>query len=346
MLMNSPSQSPPLPSLLLSIVIPAYNEGDQIYANLMHVSNAVSGLDYEIILVDDGSYDDTFEEAERARSAGFPVRPLELPTNRGKGRALYHGAAQARGEIIVFLDADLEIDPLYIERLLDKMQATDADVLIGVKSSKGSPFPVYRRWLSRVYQRLVAFLFGLPNTDTQTGIKLFKREVLREAIPRLSVSRFAFDVELLIAATRLGYRVEEAPVAVTYKRGTPSGRIGLRNMFGMLVDTLAIYYRASFWKWLQPGLGTRLWMLAFMIGVLLFGIGIGKLITPLTLRPPIKLIFSVLALQFLPTVLRDWLLVLGGAFLFTVSLIILNRRIMDAFANRDRGDFQGILRKR
>jgi glycosyltransferase involved in cell wall biosynthesis len=334
------------PNTDLSIVIPAYNEGDHIYANLMQVSSAISDLDYEILLVDDGSDDNTYEQAERAKADGCPVRLLRLPTNQGKGKALYHGASHSTGDTIAFLDADLEIDPIFIDQLLGKMKAADADVLIGAKSFKDSPFPVHRRWLSRLYQWLVAFLFGLPSTDTQTGIKLFKREVLLQAIPRLSVRRFAFDVELLIAATRLGYTIVEEPVSVTFKRGTQSGRIGLRHMLGMLMDTLAIYYRASFWKWLQPGVGTRLWMLALMIGILLFGIGVGKLITPLTLKPPIQQIFSILALQFLPRTLRDWLLVLSGGLLFTISLIILNRRIMDAFANRDKGDFQGILRKK
>jgi glycosyltransferase involved in cell wall biosynthesis len=337
-------QTPAPPEL--SVVIPAYNEAEHIYANLIEVCQTLADADCEIILVDDGSQDATSEEARRAQADGCPIKTLRLETNQGKGRALYAGAGYASGEIIGFLDADLEVAPGYMRHLLRKMEASGADVMIGTKSTMDSPFPAHRRWLSKLYRALVVFLFGLSIRDTQTGIKLFRREVLSQAIPRLSVSRFAFDVELLIAATRLGYTILEEPVQVTYRRKQVSSRISLRHMLGMFIDTMAIYYRASFWKWLQPGLGTRLWMLAFMLGVFMFGIGVGKLITPLTLKPPIKQIFSIIALQFLPLTLRDWLLVIAGGLLSVLSLVILNRRILDAFANRDKGDFQGILRRR
>lgn len=330
----------------LSVVIPAYNEAHHLHANLVQVCQTLADIDHEVILVDDGSQDATSQEAKLAQEDGCPVEILRLEINQGKGRALYRGAESAAGDIIAFLDADLEVDPGYLRRFLRIMQASSADVLIGTKSSSDSPFPLHRRWLSAVYRGLVRFLFGLSVRDTQTGIKLFRREVLSQAIPRLSVSRFAFDVELLIAAARFGYTIVEEPVEVTYRRNRPSSRIRLRHMFGMFIDTLAIYYRASFWKWLQPGLDARLWMLAFMLGVFMFGIGVGKLITPLTLKPPVKQIFSIIALQFLPLTLRDWLLVILGALLALISLIILNRRILDAFANRDKGDFQGILRRR
>jgi glycosyltransferase involved in cell wall biosynthesis len=329
-----------------SVVIPAYNEAEHLRGNLAQVCQTLAGVDYEIVLVDDGSQDGTLDEAKRAQEGEPRIRILPLETNQGKGKALYRGAEASSGRIIGFLDADLEIDPGYLPRLLKKMHDTGADALIGAKSSTESSFPLFRRLLSAVYRSLVRFLFGLSIHDTQTGIKLFKREVLTQAIPRLSVSRFAFDVELLIAATRLGYTILEVPVQVTYRREGASGRIRFAHMLGMFMDTLAIYYRASFWKWLQPGLGTRLWMLAFILGIFMFGIGVGKLITPLTLKPPIKQLFKIIAMQFLPLTVRDWLLVIFGALLTVVSLIILNRRILDAFANRDKGDFQGILRRR
>ncbi len=341
---GSPGGTPAVPDL--SVIIPAYNEAEHLCGNLAQVCHTLSGVDYEIVLVDDGSQDATLEEARRAQEGEPRIKLLRLETNQGKGNALYRGAEASSGKIIGFLDADLEVDPAYLPHLLHMMHDTGADALIGTKSSTESPFPFYRRLLSAVYRSFVRFLFGLSIHDTQTGIKLFKREVLTRAIPRLSVSRFAFDVELLIAATRLGYTILEEPVQVTYRREDAPGRIRFAHMLGMFTDTLAIYYRASFWKWLQPGLGTRLWMLAFILGIFMFGIGVGKLITPLTLKPPIKQLFRVIALQFLPLTLRDWLLVVSGALLTVVSLIILNRRILDAFANRDKGDLQGILRRR
>ncbi|HEY44800.1 MAG TPA: glycosyltransferase [Anaerolineae bacterium] len=330
----------------LSVIMPAYNESHHIYNNLQQVCKALSGLNFELITVDDGSQDSTFEESRRAATGGCPIKSLRLDVNQGKGKALSHGFSNSSGEIIAFLDADLEIGPEHILQLWDVMRSTGAEVIIGTKVNSLNSFPFIRRVLSYMYRRLISFLFGFSLTDTQTGIKLFKREVLEFSIPRLAVSRFAFDIELLVAASRFGYQIAEYPVSVAYNREGQTGRIGLRQMFGMLVDTLGIYYRASFWRWLQPGLVTKLWMIAFAVGLFLLGIGVGKLITPLVLQPPIKQIFRIIALQFLPLRLRDWILLGIGAVLLIVSLIKLNKSILDAFARRDHGDLNGIYRRK
>lgn len=335
-----------IPPTRLSVILPAYNESHHIYDNLQQVCKTLSGHNFEVIMVDDGSQDSTFEESQRVASGGCPVKSIRLDVNQGKGKALYHGFSNSSGEIIAFLDADLEIMPEYILQLWDVMRSTGAEVIIGTKVNSLKSFPFIRRVLSNMYRRLISLLFGFSLTDTQTGIKLFKREVLELSIPRLAISRFAFDIELLVAASRFGYQIAEYPVSFAYNREGRTGRIGLRQMVGMLIDTLAIYYRASFWRWLQPGLATKLWMIAFAIGLFLLGIGVGKLITPLVLQPPIKQIFRIIALQFLPLRLRDWILLGIGAVLLIVSLIKLNKSILDAFARRDHGDLNGIYRRK
>lgn len=335
-----------LASARLSVILPAYNEGHHLYANVAHVCAALQGCDYEVIVVDDGSHDNTFSESQRVMAEGLPVRAVRQEINRGKGAALFHGFQFTSGELVAFLDSDLEIAPEYVLRLWEVMRATGAEVVVGTKTPGESRFPLLRRLLSRVVRRGIAWLFGLSVKDTQTGIKLFKREVLELAIPRLTVSRFAFDIELLVAVTRFGYRVAECPVKMAYRRAGPMGRIGLQHLIRTLADTLAIYYRASFWRWLQPGWTTRLWMIAFVVGIFLLGLGIGKLLTPIVLQPPVRQIFYIVALQFLPHALRDWLLVIVGGGMLVMSLIQLNKSLLTAFARRDHGDLAGIFTRK
>jgi hypothetical protein len=157
------------------------------------------------------------------------------------------------------------------------------------------------------------------------------------------VRRFAFDVELLVAASRFGFRVIETPVDVRFQRKSSLERIRPRQIARMFVDTLSIYYHSSFWVWLSPALSTKLWMAAFVLGVLLLGIGLGKLLTPLVLTPPFKQIIYVVALQFLPLVLRDWLLVVGGGLLIVAALYRLNASLLNAFARKERKGLAEIL---
>ncbi len=330
----------------LSIILPAFNEGEHIYANIVRVCDTLKELDIELIVVDDGSADGTFTEAQRAQADGYPVKPVLQETNQGKGAALFRGFEFASAKRIAFLDADLEIIPEYVLELMSAMDESGADVVAGVKDMRDNQFPWLRRKMSGLYKKIVAFLFGLSITDTQTGIKLFKREVLEATVPRLRVSRFAFDIELLVAASRFGYQIAEYPVKLSYSRTGNLGRMNSRNIFGAFWDTLRIYNRASFWRWLEPSLSMRIWMVLFVIGIFLFGVGFGKLLTPVVLHGAVKSVFSILALQFLPHLLRDWLLLIGGGLLLLLALIQLNKKLLEAFLRRDRGDdLAGILRK-
>ncbi|MBC8335097.1 MAG: glycosyltransferase [Anaerolineales bacterium] len=332
--------------LTLSVILPAYNEGDNIYANILRICKTLLDYEFELIVVDDGSEDNTSQEAGRAVDDGYPVQVIHQEMNRGKGATLFNGVAYSKGARIAFLDADLEIVPEYLLSLLKVMDDTGADVVAGVKDMSDNQFPWARRMMSRVYRDSVAFLFGLAITDTQTGIKLFKREVLEATVPRLRVSRFAFDIELLVAASRFGYRIVEVPVKIAYQRTGSLGRMNSRNIFGSFFDTLSIYWRASFWRWLEPSLVMQIWMLLFAVGVFLFGVGVGKLLTPVILQGPVKQIFRIIALQFLPTNLRDWLLLIGGFFLIMFASIQLNKKLLEALVRRDRGDdLAGIFRK-
>ncbi len=331
---------------MLTVVIPAYNEGRHIYKNLLQVCATLQGLDFEVIVVNDGSGDDTDRECQRVQAEGYPVIALRLDVNLGKGAALVHGIHHARGDQIAFLDADLEIKPDHIHDLLRRMVETGADVVVGTRIPQLRRVPPLRRIMSRTYRGLINFLFDLSLSETQTGIKLFRREVLKDCLPRLTVKRFAFDLELIVAARRFGYKIAEAPVVVDYKRAASLERIRPGQILRMILDTGRIYYRASFWVWLQPGMAAKLWMVVLAVGIMVFGVGVGKILNDLSLASPVKDIFYIIALQFLPRPLRNGLLVLFGLILAGVAISQLNKILLAAFARLDRGDLAGILHKR
>jgi glycosyltransferase involved in cell wall biosynthesis len=230
---------------LISVVIPVYNEEERIERCLGETHTAMDelGATFEIILVDDGSDDETLALAHRAAAGYGNVRVVGYPENLGKGFALIEGAREAHGDLILFVDADLEVHPRQLGLLYAALIGLDADVVIGSKMHRSSTidYPLKRRILSVGYYVLVRTLFRLPVRDTQTGLKLYKAEVLRRVAGRLLVKRFAFDLEALANANRLGYRIAEAPVVVTRERPFP--RVGGHDAFSVAWDTAAIWYR-------------------------------------------------------------------------------------------------------
>jgi glycosyltransferase involved in cell wall biosynthesis len=230
---------------LISVVIPAFNEAAGV-ERCLHETVAVLeqlGGEYEVVLVDDGSEDGTADLARRTANRLRRVRVLGHEVNRGKGSALARGAYAAVGDYVLFLDADMEVHPRQLALLWETLQREDADVVIGSKLHPQSSieYPRGRRLISFGYYLLVRTLFRLPVHDTQTGLKLYKRDVLVRVVPRLLVKRFAHDLEALVNVHRLGYRIVEAPVVVTRQRPYP--RIGWGDVFRVGLDTLAIWYR-------------------------------------------------------------------------------------------------------
>ncbi|MCX6349567.1 MAG: glycosyltransferase, partial [Candidatus Aureabacteria bacterium] len=235
----------------VSVLMPDFNEVEHIYRNLRETAEVIARLcpDYEIVAADDGSRDDTLREIERAARENPRIRCFSTRDNRGKGWALKKAFGLCRGTWVFFLDSDLDIHPQQFLSLLRVQKATGADVVIGSKRHPDSTlkYPFSRRIVSAAYFFLVKALFGLPLRDTQTGIKLFKRTVLEAIFPRILVKQYAFDLEILVNAHRRGYPIAEAPVVVDY-RGK-FGRIGPRSIWTILIDTLAVFYRAKILKY-------------------------------------------------------------------------------------------------
>jgi glycosyltransferase involved in cell wall biosynthesis len=231
--------------------MPAYNEGAAIRANILAVYRLLKGmkLPFEIIVVDDGSGDWTYEEAAKAAKGLKGIKVKRLEVNQGKGWALKEAFRLAKGEWIVFLDSDLDLDPSQVRLFFEIQKERDVDVVIGSKRHPDSKlnYPLKRRFVSSGYFFIVKTLFGLPISDTQTGLKLFRREVLRKVFPKVLVKRYAFDLEVLVLAHHLGFTIAEAPVIVNY-RGK-FGHIGLRSIFNIFWDTLAVFYRLRIKKY-------------------------------------------------------------------------------------------------
>jgi glycosyltransferase involved in cell wall biosynthesis len=231
------------PKVELSVVVPAYREGRRIYDNLNRLVRELDklGVPYEVIVVSDGNTDTTVREAMRVDSPA--IRVFHYPMNIGKGFALSCGVDQSAGELVTFIDADMELDPANIKGFVELMEASDCDAVIGSKRHPQSKvaYPKFRRFQSAIYQLLVLMMFNLNVRDTQTGLKLFRRGVLQQVLPLLAIKKFAFDLELLVVARQLGYqRIVEAPISLDYQFETT---VGLRSAWRVLWDTAAIFYR-------------------------------------------------------------------------------------------------------
>ncbi len=233
----------------LSVIMPAYNEGHHIYKNLKETHGVLkrSRCGFEVILVDDGSGDNTYSEAlSAARDLGCTI-PVNIAKNSGKGNALKEGFARATGDYVVFLDADLDLHPAQLTRVFKIMRNERADVIVGSKYHPDSTidYPFSRKVLSKVYAGMMNVLFDLNLHDTQTGMKVFRREVLDRVFPLVTCKGFAFDIEVLTNARNLGYKVVEAPVVLDNRREMQWGRITIKDMYKMWIDTMAIYYRVN-----------------------------------------------------------------------------------------------------
>lgn len=230
---------------LVSVVIPAFNEEELVARCVAETVATLTelGFRHEVVVVDDGSADGTADSA-RAVADRYPnVRVIGHEVNLGKGSALIRGGLAALGDLVLFVDADLEVHPRQLELLWQEMERTNADVVIGSKLHPESQidYPLERRLLSRGYYVLVRILFRLPVRDTQTGLKLYRRDLLQRILPKLVIKRYAHDLELLVNVHRCGYRIVEAPVVVTRMR--PFSRVGPRDVWHVAWDTAAIFYR-------------------------------------------------------------------------------------------------------
>jgi dolichyl-phosphate beta-glucosyltransferase len=224
-----------------SIILPAYNESARIAATLDKIlAHATQrGWNLEVIVVDDGSNDGTADIVREYARKHAVMRLLENPGNRGKGYSVRNGMLHAKGEILLFSDADLsspieEADPLFAAI------GEGADIAIGSRwvdrRLQIRRQPLYRRLFGRIFNLALRIILGLQFKDTQCGFKAFTRRSAQTIFPLQKIERWGFDPELLYLAAKFGFVVREVPVAWSHREGTRIHplRDGIR-MFGELL---------------------------------------------------------------------------------------------------------------
>lgn len=232
---------------LLSLIIPVYRQEKTIKKQLQNILGEMELLSvpYEVIVVIDGDVDKSFREARKVHSSKLKV--IGYNTNHGKGYAVRFGMGKSRGDVIGFLDAGGDLSELGLSMMLEHFKWYNADIIIGSKRHPVSKvrYPFWRTVMSLGYQLLVRVLFGLHVRDTQVGMKLYRRNVLEDVLPRLLVKTFAFDIEMLAVARHLGYtRIFEAPVMLDFSGASSvTSRTFWRIIMRMLWDTFAVFYR-------------------------------------------------------------------------------------------------------
>lgn len=240
----------------LSVIIPAYNKDSEVFEVVSNMVHELKKLQqpWEIIVVDDASKDKTLREAVRGKKFNGNTQNIKIFSynlNRGKGFALYYGFKQSTGDTIVFADSDLDLPATNLPIILENFEKSSAHIVV---SSKRHPlsrvnYPLFRKIQSKTYQILIKALFNLNVSDTQVGLKVFKREVLEECFPRIVVKTFAFDLELLVVAKKLGFnKIIESPVILNYNF---TSTIQLTCIKQILNDTLAIFYRKNILNYYQ-----------------------------------------------------------------------------------------------
>src|SRR5262245_26907529 len=248
-----------LEPIMLSAVIPVLNEVDSLATLHAELSETAKqhGYDLEVIFVDDGSTDASWEKIEVLAAAHPCVRGIRFRRNFGKAAALSAGFEAARGQFVVTLDADLQDDPREIPQFIDLMQRQDLDVVSGWKHIRHDPWhKVYPSWF---FNRMVSGLTGVKLNDHNCGLKCYRRAVVKEVRIYGELHRF-----IPVLAHARGYRVGELPVQHRARKFGHS-KYGFRRFFKGFLDLLTVTF--------VTGFGHRPQHLFGMLGILCFLVG-------------------------------------------------------------------------
>jgi len=233
-------------NIQLSLVIPVYNEERNIRKCLTKINTLLDSIleSYEIIVVNDGSTDDTLQVLKKIKPLYSKLKVINNTKNKGKGFSVNSGVSNSHGKAVMFFDGDMEISPHMIEQYIKQLE--DYDLVIASKRHKKSKIACSftRRFLSKTFNLLVRILTGIKLKDTQSGLKIGNGDALRTIFQCMLVKRYAFDVELLCIATLLKMKIKEMPVEIKITK-----KFKIKEIIRMLKDVLAIGYRYRILHW-------------------------------------------------------------------------------------------------
>jgi len=230
----------------LSIIIPSYNEELRLPPSLGLIADYIdkSGRDTEVLVVDDGSTDQTAAVAEAFRARIPQLRVVPNKENRGKGYSVRHGMTEARGDIVLFTDADLSAPIEEADKLIAAMETYD--VAIGSRALDRNLIAVhesgFREFAGIIFNKIVRAVLWLPFVDTQCGFKAFRRERCKIVFEQQRIERFGFDPELLYLARHHGLKSVEIPVRWAHSPATKVNM--LRDSVQMFLDVFTIRWNA------------------------------------------------------------------------------------------------------
>ncbi|MEI7621572.1 MAG: dolichyl-phosphate beta-glucosyltransferase [Candidatus Moraniibacteriota bacterium] len=230
----------------LSVVIPAYKEKDRIGNNLLEIENFLSSkdFDYEIIVIVDGSPDNTAQVAKNYAIQLKSLRVIDNRENHGKGSAVKQGLLEAKGEIVAFLDADGSTSITHLEKALLEIEK-GAEVVVGSRKIKGAFVQIHQSKLREMMREasnwLIRIVLGLWNfPDTQCGFKILRAEAAHKIAKQMVVDRFGFDFELIALAKAFGFKIEQIPVKWLNEEELAMSFFGANGYLQALVDLFKI----------------------------------------------------------------------------------------------------------
>jgi dolichyl-phosphate beta-glucosyltransferase len=226
----------------LSVIVPAYNEGAKLKKNIIEIEKYLesNNYDYEIIIVDDGSKDNTVETIKCLQDVNEKIKILVNDPNRGKGYSVKRGMLEAKKEYAIFMDADLATPLFELEKF--KKFSSDNDVIIASRNLKESNItvtqPVYRRILGKGFSLLAQMIAVSGIRDTQCGFKMFSKRARSVVFSRQTFDRFGFDVEILHIAKKHNFSIKELPV--TWMNDSDSRVSPIKDSVKMFLDLLRV----------------------------------------------------------------------------------------------------------